>query len=144
MSLTPQNISDIRDSWQALAAEPEALTADFYETLFRHDPALRPLFGATDMAAQGRKLAAAIALVVKSADDLAPVLAPLEALGARHVAYGVQDGDYDTVGAALIETMSLRLGARFTPATRDAWLAAYGAVAGTMLAGAAAARRKSA
>ncbi|WP_353474907.1 globin domain-containing protein [Salipiger sp. H15] len=145
MTLTPQHITDIRLSWQVLAADADAFAADFYDRLFRRDPALRPLFSATDLPAQRRKLVAAIGLVVRHAGDLAPVLGPLAELGARHAGYGVKEADYATVGGALIEAIAACLREAFTPGIRDAWAAAYGAVAATMMAGAdAAAPRKSA
>ena len=145
MTLTPRNISDIRASWRVLAADADGFTADFYAALFRRDPGLRPLFAHTDLPAQRKKLVAALALVVRHADDLSPVLGPLEEMGARHVGYGVKDSDYATVGGALIETMEAHLREAFSPEIRDAWTAAYGAVAGTMMAGAQAAEaRKSA
>ncbi|MBE9637483.1 globin domain-containing protein [Salipiger mangrovisoli] len=145
MTLTTQNISDIRASWQVLAADADAFTSDFYAALFRRNPALRSLFANTDLPAQRKKLVAALALVVRQADDLAPLLAPLADMGARHLGYGVKEADYDAVGGALIETMETHLRALFTAEVRAAWLAAYGAVAGAMMAGArAAAARKSA
>ncbi|MCA0938696.1 hemin receptor [Salipiger pacificus] len=145
MTLTPQHITDIRRSWQVLATEADAFASGFYDQLFRSDPDLRPLFARTDLPAQRRKLIAAIGLVVRHADDLSPVIGPLTDLGARHLGYGVKDSDYTTVGGALIETMEAHLQEAFTPEVRDAWLTAYGAVAGTMMAGAqAAAPRKSA
>ena len=142
MTLTPQHITDIRLSWQVLASDADGFASGFYHRLFRRDPDLRPLFANSDLPAQRRKLITAIALVVRHADDLSPVLGPLAELGARHLGYGVKTSDYTTVGGALIETMEAQMQGAFTPEVRDAWLTAYGAVAGTMMAGAETAARR--
>ncbi|WP_172331253.1 globin domain-containing protein [Mangrovicoccus sp. HB161399] len=143
MSLTQDDIRAIRATWTLLAQDAPGMSEAFYGELFRIAPELRPMFPA-QLADQGRKLAAAIGLVVQHAHDLAPVLAPLRAMGARHAGYGVEDAHYGAVGEALIATMAARLGPAFPASARDAWLAAYSAVAATMQAGAADAARKSA
>jgi hemoglobin-like flavoprotein len=44
----------------------------------------------------------------------------------------VADAHYDTVGAALLWTLEKGLGNAFTSETKDAWIAVYGLLAGTM------------
>jgi len=102
------------------------------------DPALRPLFAQTDLPAQGRKLMTAIGFVVANLRRPEAMLPALRALGARHGAYGVQPAHYVTVGAALLDTLGRGLGEAFTPAMHEAWAAAYGVVATTMIDAAAA------
>lgn len=123
-------------SFAEVYADREAAALLFYERLFVHDPALRRLFGDTDMAEQGQKLLMALRLVVGSLRNMAAVVPTLESLAARHVGYGVRDAHYATVGTALIETLSLYFGPRFTPELRAAWTGAYGAVAAVMIAAA--------
>ena len=53
-------------------------------------------------------------------------------MGKRHVAYGVTDAHYDTVGAALIWTLGQGLGDGFTPDVKDVWVGAYGTISGVM------------
>ncbi len=136
MTLSTTTVALIRDSWAVLARDPDRLTATFYSELFRIAPHYRPMFAGADLPSQRKKLAAALALVVRHADNLAPVIGPLREMGHRHTGYGVTDDDYAVVGAALLTTMELQLGPLFSSATRDAWAAAYGAVAATMQAGA--------
>jgi len=62
------------------------------------------------------------------------VLPAAKALAVKHVGYGVVAGHYKPVGEALIWTLGQGLGDDFTPATKDAWLAAYGALSGVMIA----------
>ena len=56
-------------------------------------------------------------------------------LGARHVRYGVRHEHFDVVGEALLWTLEQGLGERFTPAVRDAWVAAWDVIAGAMRTG---------
>ena len=46
--------------------------------------------------------------------------------------YGVRHEHFDVVGAALLWTLEQGLGERFTPAVRDAWVAAWDVIAGAM------------
>jgi hemoglobin-like flavoprotein len=105
----------------------------FYERLFALDPSLRRLFADTEMKSQHVKLMAALGLVVGSLRDLSKVVPVLESLGARHVADGVEESHYHTVGAALIQSLALTFGHRFTPEICTAWTGAYGVVSGVMI-----------
>jgi hemoglobin-like flavoprotein len=59
---------------------------------------------------------------LKSPETLIPAV---QVLGRRHVAYGVEEKNYETVGKALILTLEQGLGADFTPQVKEAWLATY-------------------
>jgi nitric oxide dioxygenase len=50
------------------------------------------------------------------------------------VSYGVTAEHYGTVGDALLWTLEQGLGEAFGPATREAWLEAYGALSDAMIA----------
>jgi hemoglobin-like flavoprotein len=133
--MTPDQIALVRQSFAPLAAQREAVAAAFYDELFAREPGLRTLFG-SDLAAQGKKLMAALALVVGGLDRLEALAPELTTLAQRHVAYGVEPQHYDLVGQALIATLAAGLGEAFTPALREAWTCAYGALAKTMVAAA--------
>lgn len=129
-------IALLETSFAEVSLSRDAASVLFYERLFVHDPALKRLFGDTDMTGQGQKLFAALDLVVASLRSLDKVVPMLEQLAVRHVRYGVRDAHYATVGAALIETLSLYFGPRFSMDLRRAWSDAYEAVAGVMIAAA--------
>lgn len=131
-----QTITLLQDSFAEVMAIRQEAAALFYERLFALDPALRPLFGDTDMRSQGMKLTAALALVVGKLRGLGEVIPVLENLAVKHVAYGVEERHYATVGVALIQTLALAFGDRFTPELRAAWQIAYGTVSGVMIAAA--------
>ena len=129
--MTPENIALVRSSWQHILPLQDTAAQLFYGRLFELDPALRSLFKG-DMAEQGRKLMAIINTAVNSLDDLDPILEAVQDMGRRHVAYGVTEAHYDTVGGALIWTLGRGLGERFTPAVRDAWVETYTTLASVM------------
>ena len=104
----------------------------FYGRLFELEPALRRLFGRTDMEEQRRKLMQMLAVAVAALDRLDTLRPALEALGRRHVGYGVEDRHYGLVGAALLWTLEQGLGDEYTASVRDAWTAAYTALSTIM------------
>jgi hemoglobin-like flavoprotein len=132
-----QTIRLLQESFAEVMAIRSEAAALFYERLFAIDPALKPLFHDADMRSQEMKLMAALALVVGKLRHLDEVIPVLEGLAVKHVAYGVEERHYATVGEALIQTLSLAFGERFTPELRNAWLTAYGAISGVMIAAAA-------
>ena len=96
--------------------------------LFTLDPALRPMFKG-DMRQQGQMLMGMIGSAVQGLSDLERLAPVVRQLGARHVRYGVRTEHYTVVGSALLWTLEQGLGARFTPAVREAWASAYGLLA---------------
>ncbi len=103
----------------------------FYERLFELDPSLKKLFKG-NMEEQGAKLMSTLKIAVKSLNNLEKLVPVVEDLGRRHAGYGVKDGDYDTVAAALIWTLGQGLQADFTPEVEAAWTKVYGILADTM------------
>jgi len=131
MAMTPEKIALVRSSWQQVLPIKDTAAQLFYGQLFELDPSLRSLFKG-DMIEQGRKLMAMINTVVISLDQLGPILGAVEDLGRRHVAYGVTEAHYDTVGSALIWTLGKGLGEQFTSAVQAAWAEAYTPLASAM------------
>ena len=124
----------IRSTWAQVTPIADTTAQLFYERLFELDPALRRLFSRTDMEAQRKNLMQTLTVVVKSIDNLAPLIPAVEALGRRHAGYGVQAKHYATVGQALLDTLQAGLGNAFTRDAREAWGDAYELLAGVMLA----------
>ncbi len=134
--MTPQQIDLVRSSFAQVAPIAPQAAALFYERLFARDPSLRALFR-SDLVNQGERLMGMIGAAVNALSRPQALDGMLQALGARHAGYGVQPAHYDTVGAALLETLALGLGAAFTPEVESAWAAMYGHVSRTMQAAAA-------
>jgi len=134
--MTPEQVSEIRASFSKVAPIAEQAAALFYGRLFEIAPEVQPLFKASDMKEQGRKLMGTLAVVVKGLDDLPALMPAVEALARKHVGYGVSAAHYAPVGAALLWTLEQGLGEGFTPTVKDAWTTAYGALSGAMIAAA--------
>lgn len=134
--MTPEQVVLVKNSWSMVTPIADKAAELFYGKLFELDPALKKLFKG-NMKEQGKKLMAMINTAVNGLDKLEAIVPAVEQLGVRHIAYGVKDKDYDTVGAALLWTLGAGLGEQFTPAVKDAWTNVYGVLATTMKAAAA-------
>lgn len=129
--LTPRQIAVIRASWRRVLPIAELAAALFYRRLFELDPRIQSLFP-VDTREQGRKLMTMLGMVVAELDRLDALVPAVERLGRRHVGYGVEDGHYDTVGVALLDTLRVRLGDQFDAEAEAAWSTAYGVLATVM------------
>jgi hemoglobin-like flavoprotein len=129
--MTNEQIKLVQDSFRQVAPIAETAAQLFYARLFELDPDLELLFKG-NLTEQGRKLMQMLALAVNSLDRMEQILPVVRSLGARHVAYGVRDKDYDTVGKALLWTLRKGLGEVFTPDVEAAWRNVYATIASTM------------
>ncbi len=130
--MEPNQVRLIKDSWEQVKPAAPQAAATFYKTLFELDPALESLFK-NDISDQGKKLMQVLSTSVGMLDKLDNLVPVLQQLAQRHVAYGAKDEHYDTVGTALIRTLSESLGDAFTEELRTAWLSAYSLIASTMI-----------
>lgn len=121
----------VQKTFEMVAPIADVAAGLFYGRLFEVDPSLKPLFRG-DIKDQGKKLMATIKVAVQSLDRLDALVPVVQALGRRHLAYGVRDEHYDTVGAALLWTLEKGLGDAFTPDVKEAWTIVYGILAKVM------------
>jgi len=129
--MKPEQIELVKASWAKVAPIAEQAAELFYGKLFELNPTFKSLFK-TDMKEQGRKLMAMLNTAVNSLDKIETIVPVVQDMGRRHVAYGVKDEDYDTVGAALLWTLEQGLGEGFTTEVKNAWADTYTLVATTM------------
>ena len=129
--MTPEKIELVKSSWAKVAPIAEQAAELFYGKLFELNPEFKSLFK-SDMKEQGRKLMAMLNTAVNSLDKLESIVPAVQDMGRRHVAYGVKDEDYDTVGEALLWTLEQGLGEGFTEDVKEAWVDTYTLVATTM------------
>lgn len=132
--MTPSQIQLVQSTLPTIAAAKDQVARLFYARLFQLDPALRTLFKG-DMIVQGEKLVTMLGTLISALNRPDQIVPVLQALGQRHVGYGVKDSHYATVGAALLWTLERMLGERFTPEMRDAWIALFFVASRTMIAG---------
>jgi hemoglobin-like flavoprotein len=130
--MSPEDKALLKTTWAMVAPIADIAAGLFYERLFTLDPSLKPMFASTDMKEQRRKLMQALAAVISGVDNLEALVPTLQHLGRNHGRYGVTDGHYDTVGAALLWTLEQGLKDAWTPAALSAWTAAYTTVATVM------------
>ena len=123
--MRPETERVVRESWAQFEPVAVESAAFFYEKLFELDPGAQRLFARTDMVAQGHKVMRMFAEIVHILDRPEALVTEVADLGRRHVGYGVQDHQYDSVGIALLWTLERGLGSAFTDEVRDAWTEAY-------------------
>ena len=133
--MTPEQKHLVQTSFVQVLSIADIAAEMFYTQLFCLDPNLKKLFRG-EIREQGQKLMHALRLAVAGLDRLDKLVPALEVLGRKHVDYGVEDKDYETVGAAFIATLEKGLGPGFTPEIREAWTAVYTLLAAVMRASA--------
>jgi len=129
--MTPTQVALVKSSWEKVIPISDKAAVLFYGKLFGLDPSLKSLFKG-DMEEQGKKLMKMIGTAVNGLDRLEEIVPAVQELGVRHIAYGVKDEHYDTVGAALLYTLEAGLGDMFTDDVKEAWAEVYGILADTM------------
>jgi len=138
-----QHVAHVTRTWALVAKSPlEATGVAFFLKIFEIAPAALGLFSFKDepdlatspkMAAHALKVMQTVDVAVKGLADLDKLVPVLQGLGKKHVPYGVIPEHYDIVGQALLATLEAGLGAEWTAAVRDAWVAIYGIIAKTMI-----------
>jgi len=134
--LNSKRLRLLRRSFAQIQRQGEIAGLIFYQTLFRSEPSLKSLFQ-TSIDLQSRKLMESLSYAIATLEDPNTLIPVLEALGRRHVVYGVRDHHYDLVTRALIETFREILGNSFTHDLHEAWKQTLDFVANTMKQGAA-------
>jgi hemoglobin-like flavoprotein len=132
--MTPRQQDLVQSTFAKVVPIADQAAVIFYDDLFARDPSLRNMFP-DEMSEQRRKLMAMLGTAVTNLKQWDKVAAAVQALGNRHIAYGVQPSHYDLVGASLIATLEKGLGDDFTPEVREAWIACYQVVSAEMLSG---------
>jgi hemoglobin-like flavoprotein len=130
--MTPEQVSLVQSSFSKVAPIADTAAALFYDRLFTIAPPVKQLFKG-DMAEQGRKLMATLAVVVNGLTNLDAILPAASALARRHVSYGVKPSHYATVGEALLWTLEKGLGDAWTAETASAWTTAYQTLSSFMI-----------
>ncbi|WP_293156905.1 globin family protein, partial [Okeania sp. SIO2C9] len=129
-------IEIIEKSFEKIKLDANEFAASFYENLFAEYPEVKPLFANTDIQKQQKKLLDALILIVENLRHPEILKEVVQALGTRHINYGVLQQHYPLVGKALLKTLKQYLGEYWTPEVKAAWIYAYRGMAKLMLQGA--------
>ncbi|TMR36432.1 oxidoreductase [Actinomadura geliboluensis] len=122
----------LKDSFDRVAGQGDAVALFFYSDLFVRNPHLRDMFP-VGMSGQRDKLLRALGQIVAQVDDL-PALVPfLRQLGRDHRRFGIVAEHYPHVGASLLATLRHFTGDDWTDDVEGDWNAAYTLVAKVML-----------
>ncbi len=130
-----RTIELVQSSFKKITPIAETAAKIFYDKLFELDPKLKKLFPTANpeaMKGQGNKLMTMLTSAVSGLTNLDKLTPILENLGKTHIGYNVEASHYDTVGTALLETLSIGLGEDFTPEVKEAWTDTYTVMASVM------------
>lgn len=121
MSVTPEQVGLIQDSFSKVVPIADKAAEIFYAKLFEFDPSLKSLFK-SDITEQGKKLMQTLGVAVNGLRDLDKLVPVLEDLAVKHVSYGVKVDDYTPVANALLYTLKTGLGEAYTSEVKQAWV----------------------
>jgi hemoglobin-like flavoprotein len=126
--MTRSEIELVRNGFARLASWLEPACRAFCVRLFELDLSLRSLFP-NDLDPLAACLATGLETVIRSLDDLRPVLSRAPALGLRLTSYGLEPMDLPTIGTAFLATLDSELGDELTDEARAAWLRVFWTIA---------------
>lgn len=132
----PSKIEIVEQSFEKIKLDANEFAASLYKNLFAAAPEVKPLFANTDMETQQKKLLDALILIVENLRHPEILKEVVQALGTRHINYGVLRQHYPLVGKALLQTLKQYLREYWTPEVKAAWIYAYRGMAKLMLQGA--------
>lgn len=127
-----EQVELIRHSLIEVHPIADQIARSFYAHLFEVTPHLQKLFTG-DMNRQGAMLMTSLQLAVSNLDDPASILPAIQALGERHVSYGVRAEYYPLAKEAYLWALEKHLGEKFTPALKEAWAEAFDALTQAMI-----------
>ncbi len=131
--MTLHQISLIKTTWQAAAANPELVGSLFYNRLFEIAPEVKPMFSRSTIQEQSKKLLAMLSYVISKLNKLEDITDEVAKLAERHVKYGVEEKHYSCVGEALLWTLEKGLGKSWTNEVKQAWTMCYGILSTAMI-----------
>jgi hemoglobin-like flavoprotein len=130
--MTEKQIKLIEESWDYIIMNTDEAGELFYGRLFDKHPELKPLFKSNPQE-QARKLIALITFAVNKLNSFEEIISDVEALGKRHVAYGVHPKHYEIVGDTLLWTLEQGLGEKWNGDLLVAWSNLYGILSDIMI-----------
>ncbi len=125
----------LKESWSHVEDQADDLANHFYARMFLADPSLRELFP-VEMTGQRRRLLAALVSIIQSVDDPERFDELLRGLGRDHRKFHVAPEHYSVMGTALLDSLRVYAGERWSIEYDQAWRDTYDAMATKMLGGA--------
>ena len=119
-----EQVQLVRDSLVDVRPLADRIAESFYAHMFEIAPHLRKLFTG-NMKTQGTMLMTSLELAVSSLDDMESIRPSVQALGERHVSYGVRKEYYPYAKESFLWALEKHLKDKFTPTLRSAWSEAF-------------------
>ena len=119
-----EQVQLVRDSLVDVRPLADRIAESFYAHMFEIAPYLRKLFTG-NMKTQGTMLMTSLELAVSSLDDMESILPSVQALGERHVSYGVKKEYYPYAKESFLWALEKHLKEEFTPPLKKAWSEAF-------------------
>jgi len=117
----------VRDSLIQVRPLADHIAESFYAHMFEMAPHLQKLFTG-NMRTQGSMLMTSLELAVSSLDDMESILSAVQALGERHISYGVKKEYYPYAKESFLWALQKHLKDEFTPTVKSAWSEAFEAL----------------
>jgi hemoglobin-like flavoprotein len=127
-----EQVELVRDSLVHVRPIADKIAESFYSHLFEIAPHLRKLFTG-NMKTQGAMLMTSLELAVSSLDDMEIILPSVQALGERHMSYGVKKEYYPYAKESFLWALEKHLKDEFTPTLKSAWSEAFDTLIETMI-----------
>src|SRR5690349_13257883 len=115
-----EQVQLVRESLIQVRPRADQIAESFYAHLFEIAPHLRKLFTG-NMKTQGTMLMTSLELAVSSLDDMESILPSVQALGERHISYGVKREYYPYAKESFLWALEKHLKDEFTPTLKSAW-----------------------
>lgn len=133
--LTPEQIAIVKATVPALEAHGETITRTFYGSMFAAHPELLDIFNPANQKTgkQARSLAASVLAYARFIDQPQMLGDMVQRIAEKHVSLQVLPEQYPIVGKHLLGAIAEVLGDAATPEILDAWAAAYGVLADTLI-----------
>jgi hemoglobin-like flavoprotein len=119
-----EQVQLVRDSLVHVRPMADQIAESFYSHMFEIAPHLRKLFTG-NMKTQGTMLMTSLELAVSSLDDMKIILPSVQALGERHISYGVKKEYYPYAKESFLWALEKHLNDEFTPVLKSAWSEAF-------------------
>lgn len=133
--MQPEQKDIVKATVPVLQQYGEAITTEFYKTLFAEHPALLNIFNPANQRSggQARSLAASILTYAAHIDHLEQLGGMVNRIAHKHASLEVQPAHYPIVGDHLLRAIRTVLGEAATPEIIAAWAAAYQQLATIMI-----------
>jgi hemoglobin-like flavoprotein len=131
----PLRVDLLEESFDLVVLRGDDLVSGFYRRVLAN-PALAPLFAGVAMDMQSLKFLSTLVALRNAWRHLEMIEPELEAMGARHIAYGVEPEHYPLLCAALLDALAEVAGTAWKPEYAASWREAYAFVQAAMVRGA--------